>query len=112
MTFEVLNEASAKRVRLVGELVDEQHDFVEAVTSILGSERLPVLIDMTEVPFMNSQGLTNLVRIVAQANTQEGRVILVAPSAFVAGVFQTTQLDRFFEISPNLGDALARLTTA
>lgn len=110
MTFEVEDQAGATIVRLHGELVGGQVKFVEAVTSLLTQPGARVLLDLGDVPFMNSIGLSELVRITAQANVQEGRIVLVRPSPFVAGVLQTTQLVRFFDVSPTIEAALQKLS--
>lgn len=110
MTVEIRDQAGIKLVRLHGELTDdEEGDFVEAVTNLLTGPGVRILIDLAEVPFMNSSGLGELVRVTAQANIQEAQVVLANLSPFVEGVLQTSQLDRFFEICPSTEEALARL---
>ena len=110
MTVDIKDQAGIKIVRLRGELTGgREGDFVEAVTDLFTGPGVRVLLDLADVPFINSTGLGELVRVNAQANIQEGRVVLVNPSPFVAGVLNTTQLDRFFETSPTTEDALARL---
>jgi anti-anti-sigma factor len=68
-----------------------------------------VVLDLAGVPFVNSAGLGDLVRLVAQANVQEARVILASPSAYLGGVLELTKLDRFFETSPTVAEAVQRL---
>ena len=50
-----------------------------------------------------------LLTLTAQANQRESQVVLAAPSAFVAGVLETTQLDRFFRVNPSVEAAIAGL---
>lgn len=108
MTFEIEDHAVANIVRLQGELVGNNQAFVDAVTNLLTRRGTRVLFDMSGVQFMNSTGLADLVRIAAQGNVQEAEVVLAALTPFVAGVLQTTRLDRFFEIQPAVEDALAK----
>lgn len=110
MNIEIHQRDGAHVVTLTGELVGGQTaGFVDRVTNLLASPKANILIDLSGVPFMNSIGLSELVRVTAQANVQEGRVILVNPSPFVAGVLNTTQLSRFFEVCDSLDDALAKV---
>lgn len=110
MTFETEARSGAHIIRLHGELAGEtMGDFVEAVTDLLSSPGARIVLDMHDVPFMRSDGMGILVRVTAQANVQEGRIILAAPSPFVAGALNTTRLDRFFEICPTVDDALKKL---
>ncbi len=110
MTVTIEERDGIHVVKLSGELTGgHEGDFVEAVTNLFSGPRTQVLIDLADVPFMNSTGLSELVRVAAQANIQEGRIILANLSPFVAGVMQTTQLERFFEICPTVEDALAKL---
>lgn len=109
MDFEIDELAGVKHVRPHGELVGDQTDFIDAITNLITAPGIRIVIDLSDVPFMNSTGLSELVRIVAQANIQEARVVLANLSPFVAGVLQTTQLVRFFEIYATTEEALARL---
>jgi anti-anti-sigma factor len=109
MTIEVLDKNGVKHMKLAGELGSEgARELLEAV-SVLIAPRARLVLDLAAVPFVNSEGLSALVRVAAQANLQEGRVVLAAPSAFIAGVLQLTHLDRFFEVAPTAEQALAQL---
>ncbi len=108
MTIDIHEHPNVKIVRLAGELTEDT-GLVDAVTDLLVEPGTRVLIDMSAVPFVNSHGLGDLVRITAQANVLEGRVVLANLTAFVGGVMETTQLNRFFEICPDTEVALQRL---
>ncbi len=108
MNIDINEHPNVKIVRLTGELTEDT-GLVEAVTDLLVEPGARVLIDMAGVPFVNSHGLGDLVRITAQANVLEGRVVLANLTPFVGGVMETTQLNRFFEICPNTEAALERL---
>lgn len=112
MTFEIDNEAGVAIVRLHGELTGENADeFIAAVANLLTGPRSQIVLDLADVPFVNSTGLGHLVRLAAQANTQESRLVLASLAPLVQGVLATTQLDRFFETCATTPDAVARLTS-
>ena len=107
MTFETTDHAGVQVIHLHGELAgDAMAKFVAHVTNLLSAARARIVLELSDVPFMNSTALGQLVRVVAQANVQEGRVVLAHPSPFVEGVLLTTRLDRFFEIFPSVDEAL------
>ncbi len=110
MTFETAEQAGVIIIHLHGELTGEALGaFVQHVTNLLSGPQRRIILELSDVPFMNSTALGQLVRVVAQANVQEGRVVLARPSAFVEGVLITTRLDRFFETFPSAGEALRKL---
>lgn len=97
-------------VRLTGELTsDDGGRFVNRLTDLMVARPARILLDMSAVTYMNSSGLSELVRIAAQANIQEGRVVLSNLPPFIAGVLATTRLDRFFEVYPTYEEALTQL---
>ncbi|MEW6252138.1 MAG: STAS domain-containing protein, partial [Planctomycetota bacterium] len=108
MKIEIREQAGVHVVRLSGELTEDS-GVVEAVSDLIAQPRARVILDLTAVPFINSNGLGDLVRVTAQANVQEGRVVLANATPFVAGVMETTQLNRFFEICATKEEALERL---
>ena len=107
------NRDGIKIVRLNGNLLEPVHevdDFVADLTDLLDGRGARLVLDLGGVPYMNSAGLSALVRVSAQANVQESRVVLANLPPFVAGVLQTTKLDNFFEIRPTVDDAVQHLT--
>ena len=111
MTIDIEDRDGAKLLRLKGELTGgEQSPLVDTVTDLLANRQARIVLDLGDVHYMNSSGLSDLVRLVAQANIQEARVILANPSAYLAGVLEMTRLDRFFEVHPTADEALRTLT--
>jgi len=111
MTIQTEDRAGVKLVRLHGELTGgEDQGLIEAVTELLSARQARVVLDLGAVPYSNSAGLGDLVRLVAQANVQEGRIILANLSAYLAGVLEITKLNRFFEIQPTVDAAVDALT--
>lgn len=110
MTIDIEDHDGIKLLRLKGELVGgEGNVLVDAITDLLTNPNARMALDLGNVRYMNSAGLSDLVRLVAQANVQEARVILANPSAYLAGVLEMTKLDRFFEIHPSANEALQTL---
>lgn len=113
MMIEVRHQGRVGIVRLIGpSQAGDEADLAAAVGSLLEGQGTRLVIDLSGLPFINSSVLGALVRVTAQANIQESRIILAAPSEFVRGLLQTTHLDRFFEVAASVADAVATLAPA
>lgn len=110
LTVKTENRSGITLLRLNGDL-DSNHCIRNAHgVPDLSEEHLRVVLDLADVPFINSGGLSELMQLVAAANTRGGRVILANPSPYIDQLFQTTQLDRFFVIANGLDEAVRKLT--
>lgn len=65
-----------------------------------------LVVDLTEVPFMDSTGLGVLVGSLKRARTTGGSLRLVIDQEKVLKVFRITALTQVFEIYPTLDEAL------
>jgi anti-sigma B factor antagonist len=110
MTIDVEERAGVIVLHVKGDMGPvEGAGFFDTATEVLERSSAGIVVDLSQVPSIGSSGLGDLVKLVAQANTHEQRVILADLSPFVKGLLQTTKLDTFFEISPTLDEAIQRL---
>lgn len=110
MNIEVTEQDGIKILRLSGELTDAAESLVvETASAALPGRGARAVIDLSGVPYVNSVGLSALVRINAQANVQEQRVKFAAPAPAVANIFVATRLDRFFDVRESVDEAIAAL---
>lgn len=98
---------------LAGEFgADDVEAFKEILHGYATGEGAALAIDTSELSVMDSSGLSALIDLVTRGRLSRARVVLVAPSAFVAGILSVTRLDTWFEICQSLDDvgpALASL---
>ena len=107
MKVEVENRAGVSVVRPKGDLIgDAEGGFTGIVKDLLGLGNAKIIADLSDVAHINSSGLGDLVRLVAQTNSQGGRFLLAASQPFVLGVFQATKLDKFFDIFDSVDAAI------
>jgi len=85
--------------------------FLDAIYPMFEEEGTKVLIDLSGVEWINSEGIAVLVRLVTKARTQSCHLVLAAPNAFVDEVLKKKQLDRFFEIASTRQQAIEILLT-
>ena len=73
--------------------------FRDVLHPLFAQRGVNLIVDLAGSKRVNSEGISALVRLVTDANTRAGRIILAAPSPFVREVFQLTRLDNFFEVA-------------
>lgn len=94
-------------VRLSGEIDLDTGALVrDALLSTISAGSHRLVLDMTEVTFIDSSGLNVLVSTYRRLQLVDGDIRLVISSTRVLDTFQMTGLDRFFAIAPTVEDAL------
>ncbi|MGB0007035.1 MAG: STAS domain-containing protein [Candidatus Sulfotelmatobacter sp.] len=66
-----------------------------------------VVLDLSGVRSIDSAGIGELVLLHTWAQAKNAELKYASPSPFVRDLFDLTHLDSFFEIHPNLNQALA-----
>jgi anti-anti-sigma factor len=93
--------------RLGGNLDETARDpFREHLHPLFATKGTNLIVDLSDSPRVNSAGIGNLVALVADANTNDSRVILCSLQPYVSMVISVTKLDRFFEIAADLDEAI------
>lgn len=94
-------------VRLSGEIDLDTGALVrDALLNTISAGGHRLVLDMTEVTFIDSSGLNVLVSTYRRLQLVDGDIRLVISSNRVLDTFQMTGLDRFFTIAPTVEDAL------
>lgn len=92
--------------RLSGALsaLDDQK-LSDALGELPFGQEARLAIDMSGLRSIDSSGLASLIAVVTRSRMTNGRVALVAPSPFVAGVLSVTRLDKWFDVCTDLASA-------
>jgi len=85
-------------------------EFGEALSGITDVSRL--IIDLSEVPFMDSAGLGALIGGIRKVRESDGDVAVVSSTASLNRLLHTTGFDRIVPVCETLDDALASLDEA
>jgi anti-anti-sigma factor len=93
----------------VERMADMGTTWVQSVNELLDVPEARIVIDLSAVKSINSSDLGALVTLAARANQYKSKFALAQPSAFIAGVLETTQLNRFFRVFPSVDEAIAGL---
>lgn len=95
-------------VELVGEVdMDRSVELRERLLSVLTDKPATLLIDMSEVDFMDSSGLATLVEALQMSRRDGVALKLAGLKKRVMSVFEISRLDSIFDIYGTEGEALA-----
>jgi anti-sigma B factor antagonist len=79
--------------------------FRNEMLAAIGGDSPQLIVDLTDVTFMDASGLTALVDALHHARASGGSVGLAAPTSGVRKVLGITQLDRVFPVHDTLDGA-------
>lgn len=99
-------EGDDVHVRVAGE-VDLHTSPVlrERLLALLDHGPQRVIVDLSEVAYVDSSGVGTLVELKRRLDRSGGRVVLVGMQPRVRSVFEITRLDRFFTVVATLDEA-------
>jgi len=105
-----LTEKNASVVEVSGQIhLLEARELEQRLEEVLNDERPNIVLDITDVSFIASDGLGVLIKVRGDARRSGGSLRIVEPPEPVLGVFRTTRLTKLFDIYPSQDDALAAL---
>ena len=81
----------------------------ESLSDLLGAGNPVVIVDLSEVGFLDSTGLGALVAARTQAAEAGGLLAVVCDRDRILKLFRITGLDTVFELYPTLDDAVTAL---
>jgi anti-sigma B factor antagonist len=92
-----------------GDLVigEPETTFKKTVTQLLEEGRVNLLVDLSNVGFLDSSGLGALVRALTQSQKEGGQTKLLNAGPQVRKLLQMTKLDSVFELHSDLEAAVS-----
>jgi len=94
---------------VTGDLVigEPETTFKKTVTQLLEQGRVNLLVDLSNVGFLDSSGLGALVRALTQSQKEGGQTKLLNAGPQIRKLLQMTKLDSVFEIHSDLEAAVS-----
>ena len=94
---------------VTGDLVigEPETTFKKTVTALLEEGRVNLLVDLSNVGFLDSSGLGALVRALTQSQKEGGQTKLLNAGPQVRKLLQMTKLDSVFELHSDLEAAVS-----
>jgi anti-sigma B factor antagonist len=97
-------------IAVTGEVhVSTAPEFSERLNEAIATGKTGVVIDMTEVAFIDSTGLSVLLNALRRVTRNQGALSLAVSNPTVLRLFEITRLDSTFDIAPTREEAIARL---
>ena len=116
-TLDIAAETSREGTRVLGlrgELdVATIPSFTRALDAVLdGAVEPRLLVDLSEVTFIDSTALMTLLSVLREVNRQEGQLALACRNPTVLRLFEVTRTAETFQIFPTRDRALGHLEAA
>jgi len=100
-------QGDALVVSLGGHVTELAADALSSeLDKILEAGHTRIIFDLSDVVFMGSSGLGQIMRAYRAARKKEGYVRIVNPQPLIADVFELTKLERIVHIYPTVESAL------
>ncbi|MBI5104477.1 MAG: STAS domain-containing protein [Solirubrobacterales bacterium] len=97
-------------ISVAGELhVSTAPEFSRRLQECIADGKTAVVLDLTDVAFIDSTGLSVLLNALRRVTRRGGRMALVCTNPTVLRLFEITKLDTTFDIQPSLDAALERV---
>ncbi len=81
--------------------------FQDSLMDVLAEGPARVVVNLADVPFMDSSGVATLVKVYRKARSTGASMALAALGERVRGIFEVTKLDSFFETHQTVKEAMA-----
>ena len=108
----VSERENCKIFHMTGRLMDQKEadHMMALLEQELGDRRdLNVLLDMSQLQYMNSTGLNILISVLTRTRRSGGEVLISGMSSGVRQLFLVTKLDTVFTVKNSVDEALAAL---
>jgi len=111
MTFNYEIQDNALFITADGDLLGLQNDVkvLDFINQELAESVIYCIIDIANINYMNSSGLSMLIRILTKFRNRDGDVALVNPSDSVRKLLVITKLNAIFTIANSKEEALASI---
>jgi anti-sigma B factor antagonist len=109
----ISEEKGCKVFHLKGRLMDQQQAdrLMGALDDELGNDHNSVVLDLSDLQYMNSTGLNILINVLTRTRNAGGDTMIAGVSNSVRQLFVVTKLDTVFTITPSVGEAVEKLST-
>ena len=102
-----INGHTLLRVEGVIKLGESAEFFADALKRVLAEKGGHVLVDLSEINYMDSTGIGELVGYLSRFREAKRKLVLVQPSAQVRKLLRIAHLDELLPVFDRLEDALA-----
>jgi len=98
-------------ISLSGDLIGEENgpEIIAKVTDFNGNGDLSVIVDISNVRYINSSGIGVLITLLTKVRNKGGELCLINPSESVQKLLIITKLQAIFKVFDTISDAKSML---
>lgn len=105
------SDSGAHIINVRGEIhLSTAPEFSRQLTAVIESGKTTLVLDLSEVEFIDSTGLSMLLSVLRLVTQKQGHLALVCSNPTVLRLFQITRLVETFDIFPDRAAAVAHVT--
>lgn len=111
LTFNISEEKNIQKLTLIGELIDKNQatELMTAIDELLELGKSKLMIDLTDLKYMNSSGLNVLIQLLTKTRTKGGESVIYNVNKKVNELLIITKLNTLFKVANNKEEAIAML---
>lgn len=111
MTIELSTEDKFAVLRVEGRIWEEEDSaqLNEMIENVISGDYSYVIIDLANVPIMNSSGLGSLIAALKTIRARSGELVLAGINERLAQLFQITRLDTVFKTYDDVETAMDKV---
>jgi anti-sigma B factor antagonist len=111
LTFNINEENNIQLLKLSGELIDKNQatDLMIAINELLELGKSKLIIDLTDLKYMNSSGLNVLIQLLTKTRTKGGECVIYNVNKKVNELLIITKLNTLFKVANTKEEAIALL---
>lgn len=100
-------EDSMLLVKLEGKIIDQttSNELTNMIVNQLGQDRHMLILDLSDVDYLNSSGLNSLIGILTKTRTQGGEMVIFGINEKVKKLLVITKLSSVFTTTDTLEEA-------
>lgn len=105
------NDGTTVVVEVAGEIdIASSSEFEDGLTDVIrGRDTHALVVDLSDVTFMDSNGLSALVRVLERQQRAGGALAVVTRDERIKTLFEISRLDRLLRLYPTRAEAVAAM---
>jgi len=110
-THKIEKKGNVQIIRLSGEIIDRNQTFemMDAINELVAKNHIHFVIDLENLKYLNSSGLTVLIQTLTKARKAGGEAVISNVSKRVNELLVITKLNTVFTVADSVEDAIAKL---
>ena len=111
LTFKISEENNIQLLKLSGELIDRNQatELMVAIDELLELGKSKLMIDLSDLKYMNSSGLNVLIQLLTKTRSRGGESVIFNVNKKVNELLVITKLNTLFKVAESKAEAIGLL---